>query len=299
MVCSSQPTAGERIKWLVCGLPKPFRQERLLVMLQGYFDDSGSEGRQPLFILAGYILPAEQWEAFADDWEHECKQIQPRINYFKLSEAINGERKFDLLPYDVRRYKILRLIEVMRKHKLHGVSASLKWAEWTEFSAGLRGPAKDQPYSNLFFLLIDVVREYQKDLGIFPQKTQLDFDLQGKAGQFAIEWYGKMLHPTTPYGFEEEYREILEGTPRMLDDKQYVPLQAADMLAGALRLSLAGEGKRDPDAFFSDFRWVYDELHADFWGGLSYSKETWDALKLRLVQSGLSYRSQWASNRKK
>ena len=235
-------------------------------MLQGYFDDSGSEGRQPLFVLAGYILPAEQWAAFADEWARECS-LRPKINYFKLSEAVNGEGEFNLLPYDIRRYKILRLIEVMRKHKLHGVSASLKWAEWIDFSAGLKGPAKDQPYSNLFFLLIDVVREYQKDLGIFPQKTQLDFDQQGKAGQFAIEWYGQMLHPTTPYGFEEEYREILEGTPRMLDDKQYVPLQAADMLAGALRLSM-DDVQRDPAVLFSDFRWVYDELHADFWGGI-------------------------------
>ena len=282
VVCSSQPSVSDRIRWLVCGLPSPLRQERLLLMLQGYFDDSGSDQRkeQP-FVLAGYILQAEKWAKFSDDWRAEC-QRPPQIEYFKMFEAADASGEFASVQYDIRRYKILKLIEVIHRHELHGLCAHFKWCEWRDFSRSLRGPAKDQPYASLFFLMIDVVKMYQENLGIFPQKSQLDFDNQGKWGRFAIDWYGRMMDDSQPFCFSREYREILEGTPHQLDDKQYVPLQAADMLAWAIRRKIDDTIIGDPGLVGPDFSWVYEELYPDLWGGLGYCQESWREIRRQL-----------------
>jgi hypothetical protein len=251
------------------------RRKGLLLMLQGYFDDSGSDGQRPPFVLAGYILPAEKWAAFSDAWNTELAQ-EPKIRYFKMFEAKEARGEFSSIRYEFRRAKILKLIEVMRKYQLHGVCANFKWDEWRTFSKTLISELKAQPYAPLFFLLIDVVKEYQKDLGLFPHKTQLDFDDQGKWGQFAIEWYGRMWAGVGPYGFSAEHKAMLEGTPRMLSDKEHVPLQAADMLAWAIRKRI------DESAVPGNFDWVYDELHSDLWGGLGFSSDTWKAIKDQL-----------------
>jgi hypothetical protein len=76
---------------------------------------------------------------------------------------------------------------------------------------------------------------WQKSENLFPPRVQLDFDDQGKAGEFAIEWYGRLMNGEPPLTFSGEHRAILEGTPRMLNDRQYVPLQAADMIAWVVR----------------------------------------------------------------
>ena len=246
-------------------------------MLQGYFDDSGSDGQRPPFVLGGYILPADNWAAFSDDWKAECSR-PPTIDYFKMFQACDASGEFDLWQYDIRRHKILKLIEVMRKHKLHGLCSYFRWHEWRAFAKRLRGPAKTQPYSVLFFLIIDIVKEYQKDLGIFPQKSQLDFDEQGKSGQFAIEWYGRMCDASQPFYFSEEHLQILEGTPRMLNDKNYLPLQASDMLAWAMRRHL-DDPPADPGILAPDFSWVYEELKPDLWAGVGFNQASWDEIR--------------------
>lgn len=44
--------ASDYIRNIVCGWPEPERSQRLLVMLQGYSDDRGSDGTRLPCILA-------------------------------------------------------------------------------------------------------------------------------------------------------------------------------------------------------------------------------------------------------
>jgi len=81
---------------------------------------------------------------------------------------------------------------------------------------------------------------------------QLDFDDQGEAGKFAIEWWGRMMHGPGPV-LPEAYRYLMEGSPRMLNDIEYVPLQAADMLAWTIRSDIASELDRG-------WYWLKEEL---------------------------------------
>jgi hypothetical protein len=249
-------------------------------MLQGYFDDSGSDGARPPFVLAGYILPAKRWENFSDEWQDELYR-EPRIEYFKMREAHSGNEQFSFSS-EFRQYKVRALSALIYKHMLHGLDTWLRWDEFSDFNAGLVGPAKDQPYSPLFFGIIDNVVAYQQDLKMFPSKIQLDFDEQGAAGRFAIQSYGTMLEICEKQGIEMDHKHIVEGTPRMLDDKQYPGLQAADMLAWCIRFQLDNKEWRN-----SQWGWLCNDLNRSLWPGCRrFNKEYWDALKNVLADRG-------------
>jgi hypothetical protein len=221
-------------------------------------------------VLAGYILPVEKWTAFSGDWDKELR-LPPRINYFKMSEAVMAQGEFSTVQSEFRKYKVRKLLNVLKCHGPHGVCSFVRWAQWSEFNRSLRAPHED-PYGLLFFRLIDNVVQYQMNLGLFPEKVQLDFDTQGRSGLRAIEWYGRLIEGVGPFSFSPQHRQILEGTPRMLNDKDYMPLQGADMLAWGVRVHL--EQIHDPA-----WQWVYEELEPTLWGGEGYKKETWDALQ--------------------
>jgi hypothetical protein len=276
----SQELASTRIKWLVCGLPKPLRQERLILMLQGYFDDSGSDGTRPPFVLAGFILPAERWETFSDEWQAECF-AEPRIEYFKMREANGGNGQFSFSS-EFRKFKVRRLAALIDKHILHGINTWLRWDEFREFDDGLIGPAKHQPYAPLFFGILDNVAAYQIAQGIYPSKIQVDFDNQGTAGVFAIQSYGEMIEVCERQNIELDFRKIMEGTPRMLDDKKYPGLQAADMLAWCIRFQLDNSDWQE-----SEWAWLCNDLNKTIWKGcMRYGKPNWDEIKGLLLQRG-------------
>jgi hypothetical protein len=232
-------------------------------MLQGYADDSGSDGTRIPFVIAGYILPAERWAQFSDDWQAQLDR-EPAIEYFKMSEAVIGEGQFRGLAEEFRKCKVRDLISVIRKHDPTGVHAFLRWNEWREEIQPVFVPPFNQPYPALFFLLLDTLVNYEKAWGKFPEKMQMDFDDQGSLGMFALSLLA------TYRNIPSEWNEIMEGSPRMLSDKKYLPLQAADMLAWTIRRHLDPE----PSELDSRWLWVWDELFPTIWAGPGFNRET-------------------------
>jgi hypothetical protein len=90
-------------------------------MLQGYFDDSGSEPQSLAFVIAGYILPSEKMAAFADDWLIALHQ-KPRIEYFKMAEALSGAGEFSTMQIEFRKAKVRDMLSVIRGHKPRGLA---------------------------------------------------------------------------------------------------------------------------------------------------------------------------------
>ncbi len=272
VVCSGQAGEARRIMNLVCGLPSPLRQGRLLAMLQGYFDDSGSEPKSFAFVIAGYILPAEQMSQLADDWL-DALHRDPEIKYFKMSEAFAGEGQFGYMGREFRMAKVRKMLAVIHKHNPVGICSFMNWEHFKGFSRYLPEQLGKEPYAPLFFQLIDNILHYQKATRIFPQKIQLDFDDQGRDGDVAIEWYGRLWHSEPPYCFSEEHKAILEGTPRMLNDCQYVPIQAADMLAWVIR------NAGTPGIQIGGWEWLYTECLKTVWRYCQgFSQQTWEQL---------------------
>jgi len=64
-----------------------------VMVLQGFFDDSGNEPTSPIFVLAGFITTNQQWAAFSDEWQLALDE-PPRLKYFKMAEAEHCRGQF-------------------------------------------------------------------------------------------------------------------------------------------------------------------------------------------------------------
>jgi hypothetical protein len=218
-------------------------------MLQGFADDSGSDGIRAPFIIAAYILEAEKWTAFSDEWAAELKR-DPAIQYFKMAEASEREKQFAGVAPEIVKYKIRQLLNVIAKHDLDGVYTQLDWNDFrTIFQPEVpEGPLK-HPYHTLFPGIIDAIVFYQERKGLFPSKIDLDFDEQGSLGDLAL-----FLYPFLKKHLSPQIQEMLGRTPTMLDDKTVMPLQAADLLAWSLRREF------DPEDVGKEWHWLYEEV---------------------------------------
>lgn len=60
--------AAAKMWALVSGFPPEKARTRHFIVLQCYVDGSGT-GSPDLFVMAGYIAPAEKWAAFSREWQ--------------------------------------------------------------------------------------------------------------------------------------------------------------------------------------------------------------------------------------
>jgi Protein of unknown function (DUF3800) len=262
------------IAQLVCGWPRNIRQRRLLVMLQGFVDDSGSDGSRAPYILAGFILPAEDWTTFSDDWEAELAR-EPRIQYFKMAEASQKEGQFEGMPDEFVRCKINDLLAVIERYKPDGIYSALSWMEYREIlKPSMPKGFIDNPYQLLFPAIFDAILFYQKRKGIFPETVDVDFDEQGSAG-----WFATLCFPFLKEYSDPDTQKMLGRTPTMLDDKTVMPLQAADMLAWNIRREFDSEDKD------KKWHWLYERLNAHVWLGVNFGPPSFEAARELIRQS--------------
>jgi hypothetical protein len=257
----SQRPASAWLRDLVCCYAREIRATRIMLMLQGYADDSGSDGHRKPYVLAGLVLPVERWAQFADDWRVQLER-PPTIEYFKMFEAVERVGQFQGVQPEIRDRKIRDVLEVIDSHTPKGIYSVLQWDEFrTLMSAHLSGPLAN-PYPYLFSLLFDALAKYQQDAGIFPEETDFDFDEQGGAGKFCLSTYDTLktaLSENAP-----DFRKMMGRLPIMLDDKKVLPLQAADLFAWAMRRY------RDKDADDLKWRWVIERLAPHVAWGMGY-----------------------------
>lgn len=207
-------------------------------MLQGFVDDSGSDGTRAPYILAGFVLPAEKWASFSDDWQTELAR-EPRIEYFKMAEANEKDGQFAGMPEEFVRCKINDLLAVIDRHEPDGIYSALSWMEYREIlKPSMPQGFIDNPYNLLFPAIFDAILFYQKRKNIFPETVDIDFDEQGSAGWFATVCFRFLRQYCEP-----DVQKMLGRTPTMLDDKKVTPLQAADMLAWNIRREFDSEEK--------------------------------------------------------
>jgi hypothetical protein len=250
------------------GYPKPIRLERLMLMLQGYADDSGSDGRHAPYFFGGFLMEAERWAHFADAWQTQLDR-SPAIEYFKMHEAHTRSGQFTFIQPEIRDRKVKDLLEVIEAFKPVGIYSTVNWEEFRVSQIPyVEGAAKD-PYHCLVPWLFDVVREWQVHNDRFPEPVDFDFDEQGEKIGAAIH----AVYPEVKRTASQSLRKMLGRIPMMLDDKKVLPLQAADMLVWNLRAYY------EPKLEYSEWEWLYARLNALCFGG-AFGPGTYNGLQI-------------------
>lgn len=194
--------------------------------IQAYVDETGLDGRSPILLFSALIGTAFDWASFSDQWKDVLNE-SPRIDYFKMDEAVGFDKQFYGCSESQRNYKLIRLAKTIGgEYPIveHVVTADLAAIEKVLKPLASK-PASD-PYFWPFQLTIHTIglsllldAEYDEPFEIF-------FDEHVIFGPRAKAWWPIVRALAKP-----ELRAILPVEPIFRDDKNTMPLQAADLTA--------------------------------------------------------------------
>ncbi len=204
-------------------------------MLKCYADDSGSHKGDDsnLFVLAGYLMEEERWESFAEQWDIQLKRDFP-VQFFHMTDAEYGDGEFEGMDLVFRERKIKDLALVIADNQPTPIAVSLDKREYDSIVKGVASKERDNPYALLLFQLMRGIAEFQKWReqihGREPEPVEFVFDNQGPEELKALSWYAGLVEAVP-----EPYKTIMANTPVFRNDRDILPLQAADMLAWHVR----------------------------------------------------------------
>jgi hypothetical protein len=227
------------------GLPEGKRRRRPLVILQAFVDESGTRNQDACFVMAGFISSAEEWAAFSDEWQ-ACLDATPAIPYFKMRHAAgNPSGVFRNWRRDDVRKKVTGLVGILKRHARTAIHCTMPIALFDEIIGVEMAGFLKSPYSHTFYAMLAGIAWEAIDQK--AERLELIFDEQDKYAQFI-----KNAYPLLKSKFDPELVAILPFEPMFRSDLDFLPIQAADMIAWLFRN--AWNGKR------TEWEWIATEL---------------------------------------
>jgi uncharacterized protein DUF3800 len=93
-------------------------------VLQVCIDDSG-RGQEPVFVLAGYVARARNWEAFSHGWQDLLRKYG--LKYLKTHEVMDG---FSGWSTSVREKRLLEFVSLIRKYTRSSIKVAIDYSSF-------------------------------------------------------------------------------------------------------------------------------------------------------------------------
>jgi len=224
---------------LVSGYPRRLWPEKLLVALQAIVDDSASEIGDRRFFLAGLVASADDWAKISDEWSAELA-APPSLTSYHAVEAQNRSGDFKNWSRRDIVSKQIRLANIVAKYRPWSFETSISREAFERHYKPNALHAISHPFQVCFYGALFAVARFHEHQGL-SVPVDFIFDENNGVGEFAALTYNwvRDLHP--------ELKRALGSTPVFRDDKQFAPLQAADMLVWHIRRE--HEGREPPNYF--------------------------------------------------
>ncbi len=195
-----------------------------------YVDDSGSEPTQPLFVLGGLVLPADDWSTVTKAWNGVLAQ-PPSVFNFRASQVwtpySNGGQDFAGLLDPERREKVGALVQALLIPCCPMlISCRMEWATFQAFAKDFALPkGKHNPYFYLYYGIIFLMAKMGIEKGN-RSVTDFTFDQHGDIGRDVKALYSEFKRRCGP-----AYQQRIGVQPEFEDEKVCIPLQSADLFA--------------------------------------------------------------------
>lgn len=251
----------------LCGIPKPERLSRRLCMFRVFIDESGNDASEPMLMAVAWVGSVEQWKRFADEWQLTLEANNPKPlvlhkneRYFKHSEARGREGCFAGFSDDEAELKTVNLASVITRYDLKAFGLILDREQYFRIVDEMvvkksgtlyRNYIKDPLYI-LLHRLVDWVLHNQYESNP-NDKVDFIFD-SGKMSERVVAMFefirDNFSHLSPP----------IMGTLIPMDDKKVMPLQAADLFAGQIRMALQTNGRIfSPLVVLKQMKWYWVE----------------------------------------
>lgn len=209
--------AAERIRALVSGFPGDRGRLRELLMLQAYVDGSGT-GDQNLLVIAGFIATSETWAEFSTEWQNKLNCAQ--IPYFKMVEMRNNIDVAGWFYRTLEEFDIKSSIAVVvNTRELQDVEKNIKYPPYVT-----KPNAATNPYYWGVRYIVGGLARYQYAIHI-TEPIDFIFDNEFEKEKIISSWE---LLKSYACG---DISKLMGDTPIYRNDKNTMPLQAADLYA--------------------------------------------------------------------
>ena len=187
------------------------------MVMQAYFDDSVADDE--VLVFAGYLAPYTQWEKLSLDWQ-ELLDMQPSFHMAEIGGS-NDATRWERASWHYR---------VIERHVTAFVACAVEIAPLRQVLAELDLTHKllDNPYVLGIRAITDFTTQHQHELGI-REPVEFIFDERKEKKYVRAGW--EVYEKTIP----DDLRVRLVGEPRFERDTEFLPLQAADLLAWHVR----------------------------------------------------------------
>jgi hypothetical protein len=209
-------------------------------MFRCFVDDSGRDYKGPALVLGAWVARVDDWDAFSDVWDARLG-LGKSIKYFKHTEAYTQTGCFAGFTEQEAAEKMVGLAQVLIGRPVAGFTCVVPQDEFNAYvkdeAIQRRGKISRElkdPFYIAFSELVPVIHAVHYHSGI---RDRIDFVIDGnksdKALRRCIDVFRDLKEEFKEHPWHPLMGEIIPG-----DDKDLLPLQAADLLAGQTRRCL-------------------------------------------------------------
>ncbi len=212
------------------------REGRRCLVLQPVLDDSGKDGISVAFTIAGYVATVDEMSTLAGEWRRLLDE-PPKLAYIKGYEAFGLNREFAGWSEQDRDARLLKFVTAIADCSRKGLAFVVDRTPFDRIK-NLRDVDRvyfKDPYDLMYALSFAALLQMLPDFD--EEHADLVFDRGLVTRRQAKRAYERMF----AYWPAKITDRLLRKEPHWEDDQQFLPLQAADLLAYCVR---AG---RDPD----------------------------------------------------
>lgn len=199
--------------------------DRHMVILQAYFDESGTHGPSDRLVVAGFLSTVEQWQSFETEWNNALAEYG--LPFFHMTDYNARVGLYADWTEEMRQARLGRLLDIIGNTVIasYGVSLSKKTFESSFSPRAKRWVGSPYSFAALHCFLLASI-----DCDTIEGDVQAAYIFEdGAKGKGEIL---KAYDFLTKIPNGKDVTRVL--SLRFEDKRNFVPLQAADILAWEL-----------------------------------------------------------------
>lgn len=196
---------------------------RFMALLSAYLDDSGTHRGSKMVVLAGMLADQSAWERLTDGWQSVLAEYE--LPFFHMSKWSNRARPFDTWTDDQRRDCLNRLLILIQSCVAKSVGVGIPNALFESCTTESDRSYWGGPYGLAAYLLLTDMADSVQALSVERSSVRCILE-SGTLGSTQILAIYQKLRASNGNG----WRWIVDSLS-FEDKRQFLPLQAADVLA--------------------------------------------------------------------
>lgn len=203
--------------------------------LQAFFDESGNAPDQTLMSLGGLLATARKWELFADRWNALCRK-GPSVEFVKYTEIVRRDGQFKGFSEAERDARLAEMVDVIIDCCRAVMWVTIRHDHFQKYvqsvSTPFRNLLNDAPQLILIGRSVVPTIKLLNDLKL-RDRCDFYFDELDGCETWVQELWPKMRSTDwiPPHLIKKGAKPFI-GKARFESDDEFLPLQAADLIAG-------------------------------------------------------------------